>query len=125
MADAVAVAALQALAGNHRRAVLLVLGDAPEDASRYDAGTVRRYLEAVRVPLAVWAPGDLKAAATPKTAAWGTVRDVSAPRKLSSEFDRLRDDLAAQRIVWLEGSHLPTAVALAPGAAATIELVKP
>ena len=54
LADAAAVAGLQALAANRPRAVLVVLGEQPKDASRYDAETVRRYLESVRVPLVVW-----------------------------------------------------------------------
>ncbi|PYQ59438.1 MAG: hypothetical protein DMF53_18820 [Acidobacteria bacterium] len=51
IADAVAVAGLQAAAENRRRAVLLVLSGDEKDASTYDAARVRRYLAALRVPL--------------------------------------------------------------------------
>src|SRR3954470_8532397 len=58
IADAVAVAGLEAMTENRRRAVLLLLtGNEARDASRYDAGRVRRFLAALRVPLHVWTLG--------------------------------------------------------------------
>jgi hypothetical protein len=112
IADAVAVAGLQASAENDRRAVVLVLGGKDEDASRYDVATVRRYLESIRVPLFVWA---LYGPETPGLKAWaggGEVEDISTLAKLEAAVDRLKADLAEQRIVWLDGRHLPQAVAL-------------
>ncbi len=53
-ADAVAVAALQAVAFSRPRAVLLVLGREEADASRFAPAAVRDYLRRLRVPLAVW-----------------------------------------------------------------------
>lgn len=38
---------------------------------------------------------------------------------LRRAVERLRGDLDTQRIVWLEGRHLPTAVTLAPAATVT------
>jgi hypothetical protein len=121
LADATAVAGLQALAGNRPRAVLLVLSDKPKDVSRYGAATVRHYLEAVRVPLIVWTVGRRKTAAT---AAWGGAEDISSLGKLKLAFKGLEAGLAAQRIVWLEGSYLPGDVTLTPAAAEALELVR-
>lgn len=120
LADATAVAGLQALAGNRPRAVLLVLGYNAKDASRYNAGAVRHYLESVRVPLIVWALDKASLAAI----AWGGAEDISSLPKLESAFKKLDDDLAWQRILWVEGSHLPGAVSLSPAAAEVMELVR-
>jgi hypothetical protein len=121
LADAVAVAGLQALGGNRPRAVLLVLGYAPKDASRYHAEAVRHYLEAVRVPLLVWSLGDAKSAGA---VSWGGAEDISSLGKLEEAFKALDANLASQRIVWLEGSYLPAQVTLSPAAAEVVELVR-
>jgi len=121
LADATAVAGLQALAGNRPRAVLLVLGYNPKDASRYDAAAVRHYLESVRVPLIVWTVGDPKSYVP---TSWGRAEDISSIGKLKEAFKALDANLASQRIVWLEGSYLPGEVSLAPAAAETLELVR-
>ena len=120
LADATAVAGLQALAGNRPRAVLLVLGYNAKDASRYDAGAVRHYLESVRVPLIIWALDKASLAAM----AWGGAEDISSLPKLESTFKKLDDELAWQRILWVEGSHLPAAISLSPAAAEVMELVR-
>ena len=117
LADAAAVAGLQALAANRPRAVLVVLGEKPLDSSRYDAETVRHYLESVRVPLVVWS---LKGPKSP-VAGWGEVEDVSSYSKLQSALERLEENLLAQRIVWVEGGHVPAAVTLSPAAAEVVE----
>ena len=119
--DAVAVAGLQAAAGAGPRAVLLVLGSGDlKDAARYDGPTVRRYLAALHVPLFVWSPGLPTGA---MKAAWGVVEDVSTGRGLDRAFALLKDELDAQRIVLLEGRHLPQSIALSskvpPGVLAT------
>ena len=121
LADAVAVAGLQLLAGNHRRAVVLVVCGEPEDASRYDPATVRRYLESIRVPLFVWVV-EKGGASSPALAAWGKLEDVSTASKLRSAVGRLRGELEAQRIVWVEGTHLPGSIRLAPSEKPPIEL---
>jgi len=120
IADAVAVAGLQALTGNRRRAVVLLLDGSAADASRYDAAAVRRYLESIRVPLLVWS---LEGAKSPAAEAWGQVEDVSSLRKLYQAVERLQGLLEEQRIVWVEGRHLPRAVALSP-AASGVELLE-
>jgi hypothetical protein len=104
IADAVAVAGLQAAAENYRRAVVLVLGREEEDASRYDPATV---------PLFVWS---LYGPNTPAAKRWGGAEDVSTVFKLSAAVARLRGGLESQRIVWLEGRHLPQAIALSTNA---------
>ncbi|HEX4497793.1 MAG TPA: hypothetical protein VIE43_19115 [Thermoanaerobaculia bacterium] len=123
IADAVAVAGLQAADENDRRAVVLVLGGESQDASRYDVATVRRYLAAIRVPLFVWS---LYGAKTPAAVAWsggeGKAEDVSSLSRLADAVDRLKGELADQRVVWLDGHHLPQSIALSP-AATGLELV--
>jgi hypothetical protein len=120
LADAVAVAGIQALTANHRRAVLLVLDGTTADRSRYDPATVRRYLAAIHVPLYVWSvakPPDPAA-----TSAWGPVENAAILSRLYSAFNRLAADLAAQRIVWLDGRHLPQTIHLSPQAAKSVTL---
>lgn len=118
LADAVAVAGLQAFAGRRPRAVLLVLGPQPEDGSLYKPAAIRRYLAALRVPLHVWSLSP--PAASPAASAWGAT-DVSNRHRLVDAILRLRQDLDAQRIVFVEGLHLPQSVALS-SAAADVEL---
>jgi hypothetical protein len=120
IADAVAVAGIQAVTGNYRRAVVLVLGSDLQDTSRYDPATVRRYLESIRVPLFVWSLEKPKN--QPGLAAWGEVEDVSSIHKLYKAYNRLKDELESQRIVWVEGRHLPQSITLEAGAG--VELVR-
>jgi hypothetical protein len=117
-ADAVAVAGLNAFESFGRRAVLLVLGKTAEDASTYKPGTVKRYLELLRVPLLVWSLEDRP----PEGSPWGEVTAVGTRSALRSAYARLRETLDAQRVLWVEGRYLPQAIGLAPGAAG-IELV--
>src|SRR6185295_2165088 len=112
LADAVAVAGVQALADQHRRVVLLVLSGGQKTPSHWAAAAVRRYLAAIRVPLYVWS---LAAPPyTPAVAAWGEVEDASNFGGLRDAYGRLSRDLASQGIVWLDGRHLPQSIALSP-----------
>jgi hypothetical protein len=114
--DAVAVAGLQATAENHRRAVVLVLGEDVKDSSRYDPATVRGYLDSIHVPLFIWS---LYGSNSPAARAWGTpgeIEDISNLSKLEHAVARLRAELDAQKIVWIEGRHLPQTVTLSPSA---------
>jgi len=121
IADAVAVAALEAMTENRRRAVLLLLsGNETQDASGYDAARVRRFLEAIRVPLHVWTlsppvPGSL-------AAAWGPAAQVQSTGDLARAVATLRADLDSQRIVMVDGRLLPQSIRLGP-AARGVELV--
>ena len=121
LADAVAVAGLQALYANHRRAVLLVLSGQPADKSRSDPALVRRYLESIRVPLIVWTLGD---PAAPGVAAWGGAEGVASLVKMRKAFSLLEEELAAQRIVWIDGRYLPQAIEVSSEAAALVEPVR-
>jgi hypothetical protein len=115
LADAVAVAAVQAASGNRPRAVVLVVSGHPQDASRYGSAVVRRYLETLHVPLFVWCP-ERGGAKSPELASWGEVADISSLQGLRGAVSRLKDVLAAQRIVWVEGQHLPQSITAAAGA---------
>lgn len=121
LADAAAVAGLQTLYRNRRRAVLVVLSERPAEASRAAPSIVRRYLDAIRVPLYVWALGDPRAAAA---IGWGKAERVDSVGRIKSAFNRLKDDLASQRIVLVDGRHLPQSIELSPEAAAFVELVR-
>jgi hypothetical protein len=121
VADAVAVAGLEAMTENRRRAVLLLLsGNETQDDSRYGAETVRRFLAAIRVPLHVWtlsppAPGAL-------ASAWGPAAEVLRTGDLAGAVAALRRDLDSQRIVMVDGRLLPQTIRLGP-AARDVELV--
>ncbi|HYB54138.1 MAG TPA: hypothetical protein VEG84_09745 [Thermoanaerobaculia bacterium] len=112
MADAVAVAGLRACGSYGRRAVVLVLGSDQRDQSLYEAGPVRRYLDRLRVPLAVWSliPNSASAASP-----WGEAEDISTLAGLERAVERLRQNLSRQSIVWLEGQYLPQDIRLASG----------
>lgn len=111
IADAVAVAGLQAAAENHRRAVVLVVGSEVPDASRYDPATVRRYLASIRVPLFVWS---LYGPNAPAARDWGQTEDISTLETLARAVNRLRAEMASQNMVWVEGRHLPQSISLTP-----------
>ncbi|HET7041113.1 MAG TPA: hypothetical protein VFI13_03805 [Gemmatimonadales bacterium] len=125
VADAVAVAGLQAAADNDRRAVVLVVGRNDPDASRYTPAAVRRYLAAIHVPLFVWS---LYGADTPAARAWTQggepATDISTVARLEAAVARLKAEMADQTIVWLDGRHLPQAIELGPQAKG-VEIVTP
>ncbi|HEV8631046.1 MAG TPA: hypothetical protein VGV61_12070 [Thermoanaerobaculia bacterium] len=104
LADAVALAALTAAEQGHRRAVLLLLGPAPADASLYPAPVVRRYLARLRVPLLVWATAPPPAGVV---ADWGAAESVTTLARWEAAARRLDQLLDRQRIAWVEGRHLP------------------
>lgn len=121
IADAVAVAGLEAMTENRRRAVLLLLsGTETRDASRYGAETVRRFLASLRVPLYVWTLNP--PAAGSLAAAWGAASEVQSSGGLAAAVAALRRDLDSQRIVMVDGRHLPQTVQLGPPARG-VELV--
>ncbi len=108
--DAVAVAAMSSLERGGRRAVILVVIKAP-DRSLYSPPVVRRYLEAVGVPLFVWSADGPR---PDLAAAWGTIDDISTPAGLQAAVARLNDAIARQRIVWVAAD--PVTVLKAEGA---------
>ncbi|MDQ5871318.1 MAG: hypothetical protein M3547_03830 [Acidobacteriota bacterium] len=109
-AASVAVAGIQAYAGYTRRAVVLALGGRIDDASRFPATVVREYLHKIHVPLFVWSLDPRTAERV--AARWGETEDVSSYPKLKVAFERLRERLDGQQMVWLEGRHLPQEIAL-------------
>jgi hypothetical protein len=120
IADAVAVAGLAAITENRQRAVLLVLTGHEKDDSLRDPATVRKFLDAIRVPLFVWclekpAPGS-------PLAAWGDCEEVLEGHTYTQAVGEIRRELDSQRIVLVDGRHLPQSIALTP-AAGQVELV--
>lgn len=107
LADAVAVAGLQAANGHRRRGVLLAVSESETDESRFAVSTVREYLASIQVPLYVWRIGDT---ATDTWTEWGSGELITNFRELQNASRRLAKSLDRQRIVWLEGLHLPNAI---------------
>jgi len=121
IADAVASAGLAAMRENRRRALLLLLAGDPEDVSVYDPAVVRGFLAALRVPLFVWYLGTPRPGST--AAAWNA-EEISQTWHVAAAAERIRKELDSQRIVMVDGRHLPQSVALSPAAsAAGLELV--
>jgi hypothetical protein len=113
MSDAVAVAGIRAAEGNGRRAVVVMLGGAREDGSRFSPDVARRYLHDLRVPLFVW---DLSGPSARPPNGWGEMRPVDNVDDLVRNVRRIRYQLSEQRIVWLRGRHLPQSIQLGPEA---------
>lgn len=111
LGNAVCVSALKAAAENRPRAVVLLLGGAGGNTGSIPPGDARAYLEDLRVPLHVWS---VKPAVQP--VGWRSAVDVGSVGKLAAATDALVRDLAAQRIVWIEGAHLPQRIALTAAA---------
>jgi hypothetical protein len=111
LADAVASMGALAAASNRPRAVVLLRGGpAGEDGSRVTPAGARAYLNDLHVPLLVWSlTGAVDAGV------WGPAVDVSSAARLDHAGRELKDQLAAERIVWLEGAHLPQRIRLAEG----------
>jgi hypothetical protein len=108
LADAVAVAGMIAATRDRRRAVVLIVGDRPYDASQLAPSQVRAYLESLHVPLFVWSP-------EPEITGvreWGEVVDISSTTRLERAVRELGRHLERQRIVWIEGFHLPQRITL-------------
>jgi hypothetical protein len=78
--------------------VILVLSR-KADASMHDAGAVRRYLEAIGVPLFVWSPVGPRPEAE---AAWGKIDDISSQTAFTAAVNRVRQTLDEQRIAWVD-----------------------
>jgi len=110
LTDAVAAAGLLAAGRNRRRAVVLVLGDRADEASQLEPAMVKRYLAQLGVPLLVWSAGG---ADDEFQRSWGEVIDVSSLGHLERAVEDLEHLLDRQRIVWLDGRHLPQRIELA------------
>ena len=51
---------------------------------------------------------------------WGEPRDVSSVRKLEQAVKELKTELDRQRLVWIEGIHLPQDIAFDGGDAMSV-----
>lgn len=66
---------------------------------------VRAYLREMGVPLYVWA---IEPVSSTVEAKWGAIRPIADWRQLHAAAERLRNDLDAQRIVWVSTGVLQT-----------------
>lgn len=108
-AEAVAVAVLKAAQSQRPRAVVLVVGRDLVDHSRLTPAQVRTYADRLGVPLYIWSA----AKRVPEAAkAWGPVVNIRSSDRLRQAVQTLRRDLDSQRILWIEGDHLATEVAV-------------
>ena len=109
LAEAVAVAGIDAAMSNRPRAVVLAYANGP-DRSRWSPDAARRFLADLHVPLRVWLLDQRRrgVSATP----WGDAVHAGAGPLLDEALTALRVELASQRIVWLEGAHLPQRIEL-------------
>lgn len=119
LADAVAVAGMEAAKSGRRRIVLLIVGPDPVDHSRLSPSAALGFLRQLRVPIVVWTP-DRRA---DKEGVWGATVQISSRQKLVGAYKALSKQLDGQRIVWLNGLHLPQQISLA-AAAEGIRLVE-
>ncbi len=108
LADAVAVAGLQAASLDRRRAVVLIVGSDPADYSQLSSAAAIRFLHQLRVPLVVWTPVGL----APKSGDWGPTVKISNRQELVKAYTALSKQLDRQRIIWLDGLHLPQSITL-------------
>ena len=112
LADAVAVAGMEAAKSGQRRVVLLIVGPDPVDHSQLSPEATLEFLRRLRVPIVVWAP----ARRALKDGAWGPTVQISSRQKLAWAYTSLSKQLERQRIVWLDGLHLPQSITLSPEA---------
>lgn len=106
VADAVAIAGLQAAGSGRPRVVVLVVGDKSPDASLFGIEPTKEFLRALNVPLVVWIT-DPSAAGR-----WGNETLIKSPKQFTQASSDVIDLLKQQRIVWLEGMLLPGDVTL-------------
>jgi len=122
IADAVAAAGRAVAANGRTRAVVLVLSTKEKDRSAYSPQEVRSYLEQLGVPLRVWTV--LERQSHKPNQRWGETVDISTTGRLRTALRQLRADLDRQRVLWLEGRHLPQAVTLATDAPEGLEIAR-
>jgi len=111
LADAVVVAGLEAAKGNGRRTVVLILGPKAKDEGLLGAEEARSFLTRLGVPLQVWSAGRKHSR---EAVRWNAQRLMSDTWEVEGAVHELLETAARQRIVWVEGSHLPQDVELGP-----------
>jgi hypothetical protein len=117
--DAVAVAGMVAAKSGRRRAVILIAGADSPDRSQLAPAMVIRFLRRLRVPLVVWTP----VKGRKEVEVWGPSENVTSRQGLVAAYKTLSKQLDQQRIVWLEGLHLPQRITLS-AAAEGLDLVE-
>ncbi len=113
LTEAVATAGLRAASSQTRRAVVLVTSDCADIPGQWDPDGVRRFLAQLRVPFRVWQVGRLSAAAAEAGGFCDGVQAIHDGGSYHTAVKRLRRDLLAQQIVWVEGRHLQRKITLA------------
>lgn len=111
LGNAVAIAGLRAAADNRTRAVVLILGGRGCATGSVTPEAARAFLADLHVPLLVWS-----LAGAVEDTCWGPAAAAAWPKGLYATFPHLRGDLDRQRIVWLEGAHLPQRIGLTEAA---------
>ena len=84
--------------------MLLVLGEEPQDASALRPSQVEQFLTSLRVPLLVWSTGSREGQFSQE---WKSVTRISSISELDRAAKHLFGQLDRQRIVWVDGVHLP------------------
>lgn len=122
-AQAVAVAALRAASLGSPRAVILALGPTAKDHGPYSPRNVLRYLEVLQVPFLLWLIDDEEGDEEPHIVReWGAASRISDAEDFLPAVRELRSLLERQRIVWVEGLHLPQHIELSAAAREHVEL---
>ncbi|HQQ78086.1 MAG TPA: hypothetical protein PLB01_12095 [Thermoanaerobaculia bacterium] len=120
VADATTAAGLLAASWSHPRAVVVVL-TGNLDASVLSAAQARSYLSDLGVPVVVWTA----ASAAPEAAArWGDARPVKTLSDVRAAVKELEGAVREQRIVWVEGAHLPQAIFVTAAAPAGVVVAR-
>ncbi len=108
--DALAVAGMSAARNNRRRAVILLAGPTPADRSDLTSEGLTHYLRSISVPLFVI---DVDNRSRETAAAFGgTQLDGSSFPKLVQAFEVVARAVDSQRILWLDGRHLPQRIGI-------------
>ncbi len=113
LASAVALAGLHAHTSRRPRAVVLLLGAGGDD-DRFSAAEARRFLDQLQVPLFVLRCGEGEPSSQWRPDAVISAAASSAYAGVERAFEPVRAHLKSQRIVWLEGRHLPQEIELSP-----------
>ena len=111
IADAVVVAGLSAAEAARKRGVVLLVGPHVRDGSLLAPEEASRFLSRAGVPIRVITLGARKNSEAKR---WGAVRAVRGLEELRRAVEESVAALDRQRIVWVEGSHLPQDVEIGP-----------
>ncbi len=109
LADAVAAGSVLVARRKRRRAIVLILGEQPQDASDLTPSQVQRFLTTLRVPLFVWSTGSSEDLFARE---WRSVTEISSLSELDRAVKQMYQQLERQRIVWIGGLHLPQDIEL-------------